>query len=79
MAEEAKQSKAARRQLKDLPAAEREMEVMKRARKAISTLDTPDARIRVVNWLGAVVHSELPVTPPKPAPTQLTLDELQGE
>jgi hypothetical protein len=80
MAEEAKKSKAARRNLKDLPSADREMAVMQKARRALATLDTPEARIRVVNWLSAVAHSEVPAHKPQPTPaTQLTLDDLPGE
>lgn len=73
MAEEKKK----RRALADLPADEREMAAMRKARTAIASLDTPEARIRVVNWLSAVCHSELPKAPPRPAAaSQLTLDDL---
>lgn len=72
--------KTKRRSLADLPAADREMEVMKRARRALATLDTPEARIRVVSWLSAVMHSETTASKPQPAPVnQLTLDDLPGE
>jgi hypothetical protein len=69
--------KKKRRALAELPPADREMSAMRKARAAISTLDTPEARIRVVNWLSAVCHSELPARAPAPKPaSQLTLDDL---
>ena len=76
MAEEAKKS---RRQLKDLPSADREMAVMGKCRKAIASLDDPAQRARVLAWLTHVVNSEVPAPAPKVAANQLTLDDLPGE
>lgn len=60
---------------RDLPAADREMHVMRKCRMALDILDTPQARERVVAWLGAVFTREVPPPPQKPHPNQLGLLE----
>ena len=80
MAEKKKTEEKKRRGLAQLNAADREMAVMRQCRSRLQFLDTPEARIRVVNWLSAVAHSEATATKPTPVPaTQLTLDDLPEE
>lgn len=79
MAEKKTEKKKARRGLAELNPADREMAVMRRCRANMATLDTPEARIRVVNWLSAVAHSDATAPKPPPVPAaQLTLDDPAG-
>ncbi len=76
MTDEKTKEKKARRKLTDYAPADREMEVMRKCRTHLSALETPEARVRVVNWLSAVAHSEIPARQNPIPPSQLTLDDL---
>ena len=62
---------------RDLHPADREMYVMRKCRMALDILDTPQARGRVVAWLGEVFTREVPPAPKPAHPAQLgLLDDL---
>ena len=69
--------KAKRRGLADLGASDRELAVMRKCRLALEALSTPDARVRVVEWLKAVMYE--PPPPPPPAKPDLRQTDLPLE
>ncbi len=66
---------AERRKIRDLPRAEREIEVMRKCSALFDEIDAP-AKMRVANWLTAQSFESMSAIPgPVPA-AKLTLNDL---